>query len=206
MADRKPLQKYYPADLDPSLLMCTHTQPTGVNFMCPFRSMYCLSCGDYTTRNTSFRNSPKYISPDTYLGVKIVRLHCKCPSCQSEIVLETDPQDMDYRIVSRAKREYEVWRDDERAGETTEQRLDHLEEEAAGRERKEGATIEGLECRTEDARVEMMVADALDEIHIANTRCQHIETLLSQIATSEEQNAKDTEIAQAATRVGRGAL
>jgi hypothetical protein len=203
MADRKSLQKYYPVDFDPSLLTRNRSlpsKPTKVNFMCPFRSMRCLSCGHYTTRGTTFRNSPKYISPDTYLGVKIVRLHCKCPSRRSEIILEPDPKNMNYRIVSGAKREYEVWRDDERVKETTEQRLDRLEreEEEVERQREEAVTIEGLERRIDDARMEMKVADALDEIRAANAWRLYIEALPLQRATSEEQDAKDTEIARAA--------
>ena len=46
----------------------------------------------------------------------------------------------------------------------------------------------------------MKVADALNEIRAANTQRQHIEALPSQIATSEEQDAIDTEIARAAIK------
>jgi hypothetical protein len=107
MGDRKTIQKYYPADFDPSLITRTragHTATvTKFNFACPFRSMKHISCGHYTTKGKVFRNSPKYISSDTYLGMKIVRLHCKCPDCRSEIIIETDPKNMDYRIVSGRK-------------------------------------------------------------------------------------------------------
>jgi hypothetical protein len=59
------------------------------------------------------------------------------PQLPEQIILETDLKNMNYRIVSSAKREYEMWRDHERAEETTEQRLDCFEckeEDAAGRE------------------------------------------------------------------------
>jgi hypothetical protein len=46
----------------------------------------------------------------------------------------------------------------------------------------------------------MKVANALDEICAANMRRQHIEALLSQLATGKEQDVKDTEITQAAIK------
>lgn len=129
MGDRKNIQKCYPADFDPSLAPHTRSTPraTVVNFVCPFRSMRCLSCGAYTTKGKKFYNAPKHISPDTYLGVKIITLHCKCPTCSAKIIIETDPKNMDYRIVSGAKRGFEAWRDEERARDTKEQRLDRFE-------------------------------------------------------------------------------
>ena len=133
MAERKTIEKYYPADFDPAKLVRSKKYPTStrtvVNFACPFRSMRCLSCGHYTTKGKVFRNSPKHISPETYLGVKIVTLHCKCPGCAAQIIIETDPKNMDYRIVKGAVRGFEAWRDNERAKDTEEQRLDRLEAE-----------------------------------------------------------------------------
>jgi hypothetical protein len=208
MGDRKTIQKYYPADFDPSLILRTRsgqsTKPTKVNFACPFRSMKCCSCGHYTTKGKVFRNSPKYISPDTYLGVKIVRLHCKCPDCRSEITIETDPKNMDYRIVSGAKREYEAWRNNERAKDTTEERLDRLEHEeaeAAKNDSKERTTMEDLEKKTESAKVEIKVADALDEIRAANARREIVEAkppVDSFVACADAQEAQNAQIAQAA--------
>ncbi|KAI4921808.1 hypothetical protein J4E90_000235 [Alternaria incomplexa] len=178
MAERKTVQKYYPADFDPAKIVRSKKSSiptrTVVNFACPFRSMRCLSCGHYTTKGKIFRNSPKHISPESYLGVKIVTLHCKCPGCGAEIVIETDPKDMDYKIVSGAKRQYEAWRDDERAGDTEEQRLERLEAEGL-EEGDEKATLETLERKIEDAKVEVAVADALDEIRAANARREGVD-------------------------------
>jgi hypothetical protein len=42
--------------------------------------------------------------PETYLSIKIIRLHCKCPGCAAGIIIETDPKNIDYRIVNGAKR------------------------------------------------------------------------------------------------------
>ncbi|KAI4664614.1 uncharacterized protein J4E79_002911 [Alternaria viburni] len=206
MAERKTLQKYYPSDFDPSKLVRTKKSLTPtrtvVNFACPFRSMRCLSCGHYTTRGKVFRNSPKHISPETYLGVKIVTLHCKCPGCGAGIVIETDPKNMDYRIVSGAARGFEAWKDDERAEDTEEQRLNRLEaEELEGGDEK--ATMETLERKTEDARVEVAVADALDEIRAANARREVVDkecSVANRVPSREVEDAHDAEIARAVFR------
>jgi hypothetical protein len=205
MGDRKILPKYYPSDFDPSLIPRTRpgaaSKPTKVNFACPFRSMRCTSCGQYTTKGKVFRNSPKYISPEQYLGVEIIRLHCKCPFCCSEIIIKTEPKNMDYRIVSGAKREYEVWRDEERAKDTEEQRLDRLEREEAeiaGDEGKESTTIEDLERKMQDARAEIRVADTLDEIRAANARREGKPAGDGVKVGVDVQEAEDAEIARAA--------
>jgi hypothetical protein len=207
MAERKTIQKYYPADFDPAKLVRSKKSSTPirtvVNFACPFRSMRCLSCGHYTTKGKFFRNSPKHISPEKYLGVKIVTLHCKCPGCAAQIIIETDPKNMDYRIVSGAKREYEVWRDDERAKGTEEQCLDRLESERNGIA-DEKATMETLERKTEDAKVDIAVADALDEIRAANTRREAVDAKSSVVMLALSRDGEDAEDAEIARAVFRG--
>ncbi|KAI4700678.1 hypothetical protein J4E81_003640 [Alternaria sp. BMP 2799] len=207
MAERKTLQKYYPADFDPVKLVRSKKSSTPtrtvVNFACPFRSMRCLSCGHYTTKGKVFRNSPKHISLETYLGVKIVTLHCKCPGCAAQIIIETDPKNMDYRIVSGAERGYEAWRDNARAKDTEEQRLNRLEvEELEGGDEK--ATMEMLERKTEDARVEGAVADALDEIRAANARRGGVDKGCSAAILAPSREVEDAEDAEIARAVFRG--
>ncbi|KAI4959133.1 hypothetical protein J4E86_002854 [Alternaria arbusti] len=207
MAERKTTQKYYPADFDPAKLVRSKRSPTPartvVNFACPLRSMRCLTCNHYTTRGKVFRNSPKHISPETYLGVKIVTLHCKCPGCGAGIVIETDPKNMDYRILSGAVRVFEAWRDDERAKDTEEQRLERLEAEGLeGGDRK--ATLETLEWKTEDVRVEIAVADALDEIRAANARREGVGKECSGATLAPSREAEDEEDAEIARAVFRG--
>ncbi|KAI4945500.1 hypothetical protein J4E91_007842 [Alternaria rosae] len=197
MAERKTLQKHYPSDFDPSKITRSRksSKPptrTVVNFACPFRSMRCLTCNHYTTRGKVFRNSPKHISPKSYLGVKKVMLHCKCPGCAAAIVIETDPKNMDYRI-----------RDEERAGNIEEQRLKRLERER-GREGDGKATLETLERKTEDARVGIAVADALDEIIAANARREGIDAKGSVVTRSSSREVKDAEDAEITRAVFRG--
>ncbi|KAI4927901.1 hypothetical protein J4E85_006414 [Alternaria conjuncta] len=184
MAERKTLQKYYPADFDPAKLVRSKKSSTPtrtvVNFACPFRSMRCLTCGHYTTKGKVFRNSPKHIAPETYLGVKIITLHCKCPGCTAQIIIETDPKNMDYRI-----------------------RLNRLEvEELEGGDEK--ATMEMLERKTEDARVEGAVADALDEIRAANARRGGVDKGCSAAILAPSREVEDAEDAEIARAVFRG--
>ncbi|KAJ4335337.1 Pre-mRNA-splicing factor cwf16 [Ascochyta clinopodiicola] len=202
MADRKCISKYIPADFDPSKLSRLSTKPprTTVNFVCPFRSMRCLSCGSFTTKGTKFHNAPKEISTETYLGCEIIRLYLKCPRCRAPIVIETDPKSTDYRIVSGAKRGYEPWRNGAEAEESTEARLDRLERE----ERKSDVSaFEHLESRVEDGKREMEVEDALGEIQAANARREAVQTpglLLTVDGVKKSLDVEDAKIAQAAFR------
>ena len=78
---------------------------------------------------------------------------------------------MDYECERGAKRNFEVWRnkDGEEGGrklETEEEMLERLEAEEAER----GGAMEALEGKVADARQEMAIADALDEIRTRNAR------------------------------------
>ena len=82
---------------------------------------------------------------------------------------------MDYTCERGAKRNFEVWRkvdgdDDAHKMETDEERLDRLEAEEAER-----GAMEVLEGKVVDAKREMEIADALDEIRTRNARIQRAE-------------------------------
>lgn len=93
----------------------------------------------------------------------------------AEITFKTDPKGMDYTCERGAKRNFEVWRkadgeDDGHKLETDEERLDRLEAEEA-----EMGAMEVLEGKVVDAKREMEIADALDEIRTRNARIQRAE-------------------------------
>ena len=78
---------------------------------------------------------------------------------------------MDYECERGAKRNFEVWRNKDGEGEgrkleTEEEMLERLEAEEAER----GGAMEALEGKVADARQEMAIADALDEIRTRNAR------------------------------------
>lgn len=70
---------------------------------------------------------------------------------------------MDYTCERGAKRNFEVWRADKLAEETDEERLDRV-----AREEEERDAMKELEKKTNDARTEMAIADALDEVRTRN--------------------------------------
>lgn len=71
---------------------------------------------------------------------------------------------MDYACERGAKRNFEPWRE-ERTEETDLERLDRIEQEELEKD-----AMKELEAKTHDAKTEMQVADALDEIRSRNAR------------------------------------
>ena len=80
---------------------------------------------------------------------------------------QTDPKNMDYTCERGAKRNFEPWRAAKLAEETDQERLDRLEREEA-----EHDAMAELEAKTLDAKTEMAIADALDEIRTRNARLE----------------------------------
>jgi hypothetical protein len=74
---------------------------------------------------------------------------------------------MDYTCERGAKRNFEPWREAKLAEETDQERLDRLEREEAERD-----AMAELESKTMDAKTEMAIADALDEIRTRNARVE----------------------------------
>lgn len=80
---------------------------------------------------------------------------------------------MDYTCERGAKRNFEPWRANGESNkiETEEETLDRLEAEEA----VQGGAMEQLEAKVVDAKREMDIADALDEIRTRNARIQRAE-------------------------------
>lgn len=192
MSERKVLTKYYPPDFDPSQIARTRKPkdavaklPT-VRLMAPF-SMKCTSCGDYSRscvcqlvhanrfageyiyKGRKF-NARKEITDERYYDIKIIRLYIRCTRCSAEITFKTDPKNTDYTCEKGAKRNFEPWREAKLADETEEERLDRLEAEAAEKD-----AMKELETKTLDAKTEMAIADALDEIRTRNARMEKVD-------------------------------
>ncbi|KAL9018439.1 MAG: hypothetical protein Q9185_004282 [Variospora sp. 1 TL-2023] len=175
MSERKVLTKYYPPDFDPSKITRARrprgTTPPGpkvqtVRLMAPF-SMKCVSCGEYIYKGRKF-NARKETTDEKYYSISIFRFYIRCTRCSAEITFKTDPKNMDYTCERGAKRNFEIWRqggggDGEK--ETDEERLDRRE-----REEEEKSAMEELEAKVVDAKQEMAIADALDEIRTRNAR------------------------------------
>lgn len=171
MSERKVLTKYYPPDFDPSKIARTRTKtphPPGpktqtVRLMAPF-SMKCTSCGEYIYKGRKF-NARKETTDEKYLSISIYRFYIRCTRCSAEITFKTDPAGMDYVCERGARRNFEVWRG---------QGVVEGEEERGEREEAEGV-MAVLEGKVVDAKQEMAIADALDEIRTRNARISRAE-------------------------------
>ncbi|KAL9599909.1 MAG: hypothetical protein Q9219_003542 [cf. Caloplaca sp. 3 TL-2023] len=180
MSERKVLTKYYPPDFDPSKITRTRrprgSTPPGpkvqtVRLMAPF-SMKCTACGEYIYKGRKF-NARKETTDEKYYAISIFRFYIRCTRCSAEITFKTDPKNMDYTCERGARRNFEMWRqggtgeggDGGGEMETDEERLDRLE-----REEGEKNAMEELEAKVLDAKQEMAIADALDEIRTRNAR------------------------------------
>ena len=179
MSERKVLTKYYPPDFDPSKITRTKKAPgppgpkvQTVRLMAPF-SMKCLACGEYIYKGRKF-NARKETTDEKYMGITIIRFYIRCTRCSAEITFKTDPKGMDYTCERGAKRNFEPWRTgdgENKDMETEEEMLDRLEAEEAA----QGGAMEQLEAKVVDAKREMDIADALDEIRTRNARIQRAE-------------------------------
>ncbi|KAI1776164.1 DUF572-domain-containing protein [Hypoxylon cercidicola] len=171
MSERKVLTKYYPPDFDPSQLKrirgpkAAGPKVQTVRLAAPF-SMKCTSCGEYIYKGRKFNARKETPQDEKYLGIQIFRFYIRCTRCSGQITFKTDPKNQDYACESGAKRSTEPWRVG--IDETDEQRLDRLEREE---EEERNAMVE-LEAKTVDAKREMAVADALDEIRTRNARME----------------------------------
>ncbi|XXH00220.1 putative mannosyltransferase ktr4 [Hypoxylon texense] len=171
MSERKVLTKYYPPDFDPSQLKRVRGPKAAgpkvqtVRLAAPF-SMKCTSCGEYIYKGRKFNARKETPQDEKYLGIQIFRFYIRCTRCSGQITFKTDPKNQDYACESGAKRSTEPWRVGN--DETDEQRLDRLEREE---EEERNAMVE-LEAKTVDAKREMAVADALDEIRTRNARLE----------------------------------
>ncbi|KAF2467893.1 DUF572-domain-containing protein [Lindgomyces ingoldianus] len=206
MSERKVLTKYYPPDFDPSKLGRNRSKSTGpkklqtVRLMAPF-SMKCTHCGEFIYKGRKF-NARKETSDEKYYNIVVYRFYIRCTRCSGEITFKTDPKNMDYECEKGAKRNFEPWREAKLAEETEEERLDRLEREEA-----EHDAMKELETKVLDAKTEMAIADALDEIRSRNARIEKAEkegtkTDVADVAdvVDDERKRQEEEDAEAARR------
>lgn len=108
MSERKAINKWYPPDWDPSKAPKKAKKSNAndkVRLMLPF-SMKCLQCNEYIAARRKF-NARKEVTPDRYMGIKIIKFHIKCPRCNNSIVFKTDPKLAGFVPVEGGVRNYE---------------------------------------------------------------------------------------------------
>lgn len=208
MSERKVLTKYYPPDFDPSQIKRVKGPKNAgpkvqtVRLAAPF-SMKCTTCGEYIYKGRKFNARKETPLDEKYLGIQIFRFYIRCTRCSGQITFKTDPKNQDYACESGAKRSTEPWRVG--IDETDEERLDRLEKE----EEERNAMVE-LEAKTVDAKREMAVADALDEIRTRNARLERanqdgveVGVALPVDNEAERQEKEDAEAARRAFEFAR---
>jgi hypothetical protein len=205
MSERKVLTKYYPPDFDPSKITRSRAPKQAgpkvqtVRLMAPF-PMKCMACGEYIYKGRKF-NARKETTEEKYYSIPIYRFYIRCTRCSGEITFKTDPKNMDYECERGAKRNTEPWRmNGGGKQESDEERLDRLE-----REEEEKNAMQELETKTLDAKREMAVADALDEIRTRNARNERVgkdglEVTVARESINEEKRRQDQEDEEAARK------
>lgn len=167
MGERKVLNKYFPADFDPTKIPKRHFDrdaPQDIRMMLPF-SLCCLTCGHYMYRGKKFNSKKETAKGMDYLGVKRLRFTIKCEACGAKISFLTDPKNQDYECESGASRNFEAWR---------ETKTDPNKTLVEKQNDKTKDSMERLEERTLDSKREMDILDALSEIKSRSNARQKI--------------------------------
>lgn len=203
MSERKAINKYYPPDFDPSKVgkkqkkvkTGSASLPT-VRLMTPF-SLKCLNCEEYISKSRKF-NARKETTNETYLGMKTIKFHIKCPRCASEIIFRTDYKSADYVLEFGAKRNYEnsATTQHQLKQETMEETLARLEreekeerEEALKSEQKR-TTVEELEEKLNDIRQQQDAQERIEDLQERNARLEAAKVLLSQKENDTEKASR----------------
>ncbi|WAR07269.1 YJU2-like protein [Mya arenaria] len=196
MSERKVLNKYYPADYDPSKIpkgKRNRNATFNIRIMAPF-NMRCNMCKEYIYKGKKFNSRKEDVMDEDYLGLRIFRFYIKCPRCVSEIAFKTDLVNTDYTLEAGAKRLFEA----EKIAK------DMAEKERKAKEEEELNPMTMLENRTKASQKEMDQIDSLEELREMNTRKNLVNTdemidtyrryekLLAQLQMEqEEQEIKD---------------
>lgn len=201
MGERKVLNKYFPADFDPSLIpkrKRAKNHLIEVRMMLPM-SVQCDTCAEYMYRGKKFNSRKEDVRDEDYHGIRIYRFYIKCVGCASEITFKTDPKSGDYVTENGCSRNFEPWRENE--AKMSAMQLKRQQEEM-------GDTMKTLENRTLDSKKEMDILDTLDEIRAMNQRHQRVDTdaLLSTVHSKKDKDTpvvvqneeSDAEVAKAA--------
>ena len=121
MADRKAVNKYYPPEWEPkhgSVNKFRGQHPLRdrarkldqgiliIRFEMPW-NIWCTTCKNMVGRGVRYNAEKK--KNGAYYSTPIWQFSMKCHLCPGRIVIETDPKNCDYRIVSGAQRKCETW-------------------------------------------------------------------------------------------------
>ena len=172
MGERKVLNKYIPADFDPSLVprgkkLSAKDGTVPVRMMLPF-SVQCDNCHTFLYRGRKFNSKKEAMGGPNgkYLGITRWRFYIKCTHCSRPLTFLTDPKNADYEMESGGTRNYEIQKD----------RVATEDQIVADREKEEKEDpMKALENRVLESQSEMADLDNLEEIKAMNAR--HVKLL-----------------------------
>lgn len=180
MSERKVLNKYIPANFDPTKIpRAKHAKQWTVRMMLPW-SVQCGACGEYLPVGRKFNTRMEPVKDENYLGIKIWRFYFRCTRCSHEFTLKTDPKNADYLCEQNCRRNFELWKTPE-----GEEPAPDVEEDDGD---KEVDTMALLEQRTKDSLKETQIMEALEQTRYLNAKINrfNIDTLISDINTDIE--------------------
>ena len=184
------LNKYFPPDFDPSKVpkgqrVRSEDKQMKVRMMLPM-SVRCNTCGNFMYKGTKFNTRMEDVKGENYLGIKIFRFYYKCTNCGAEFCMKTDPKTTDYIVEAGATRNYEPWRDKEKAKEDAKSKRE---------EEEKGNAMKALENRTIDSKREMDILTALDEMKSLKARHEvvNLDLALAALKRANQEDEKTLE-------------
>lgn len=178
MSERKSINKYRPADWDPSQEKKKKRQKINlgqnVRLMLPF-SMKCLNCDEFMANRRKF-NARKQFTGEDYLGIKIIKFTFRCSKCFSQCSFVTDPKNGDFECIEGCKKNYERPKQI-KINETVEEMINRLEKEAleeAKQKEKEkyGNKVTGIEELEKRMVQQQKEREMYDEIELLQEKAQ----------------------------------
>lgn len=121
MADRKATNKYYPPEWNPSkgsintfrgshpLRERARKLDQGIliiRFELPF-NIWCDGCNNHVGMGVRYNAEKSKIGK--YLSTPVYQFRMKCHLCDNHFIIKTDPQNLDYLVVSGARRQERRW-------------------------------------------------------------------------------------------------
>ncbi|XP_037567735.1 C2 domain-containing protein 5-like [Dermacentor silvarum] len=121
LAERKAVNKYYPPEWTPghgSINKFRNSHPLRdrarklhlgilvIRFEMPY-NIWCDGCGNHI--GTGVRYNAEKSKVGMYYSTPIYKFRMKCHLCDNHFEIKTDPQNMDYEIISGARRQERRW-------------------------------------------------------------------------------------------------
>lgn len=188
MGERKVVNKFIPWDFDPDKVCKVKLSNIGqftVRMMLPF-TVRCNACGEFMYAGKKFNTRKETANGEDYLGIPIERFYFKCTNCESEFIIQTDPKNSSYAVVSGATRNSVLWKNERQL---------ELEDKAKAEEAENMDAIQELENRTEESKREMDIYDALDTLQAQQRKTMNAdpEEALEVIRKREQMKEKEKE-------------